>query len=294
MADTTLAKEKRGLDRHGSGVALLLISALVFSTAGLFTKGVAADSWSIIFWRGVSAAGFTLAYLLPRGRLPAEFRAMGASGWAVALIGAAGTAAYIPALKITSIANVTLIYAAVPLLAAALAWAWTGERPSRQVALCCLAAFLGVLVIVQGSLGKPALLGDLLALGMTLSLAAVMVIYRRWPDTPAGLPAAFMSLFLLPPALLLGSPFAVASQELPILVVFGLVFALASVTLAEGARRVPAAEAALLSALEMPLAPLWAWLLLADLPPDATWIGGGIILTAVIASQQTRGSRRQK
>ncbi len=288
MADTTLAKEKRGLDRHTAGVLLLLVSALVFSTAGLFTKGVAADSWSIIFWRGVSAAGFTLGYLLPRGRITAEFRAMGASGWAVALIGAAGTAAYIPALKITSIANVTLIYAAVPLLAAALAWAWVGERPGRRVALCCLAAFLGVLVIVRGSLGKPELLGDLLAVGMTLSLASILAIYRRYPETPAGMPSVFMSLLLLPPALLLSEPFTIAPQEIPVLIIFGLVFALASVTLGEGARRVPAAEAALLSALEMPLAPLWAWLLLADLPPAATWIGGAMIMAAVLTSQRAR------
>lgn len=277
-----------GVGQRGLGVLLLVISATAFSTAGLFTKGVEAGAWSVIFWRGLSAGAFTLVYLALLGRLRSELAAMGRSGWAVALIGAAGTAAYIPALKITSIANVTLIYAAVPLLAAALAWAWVGERPTRRVSLCCLAAFLGVLVIVRGSLGRPELLGDLLALAMTLCLACILVIYRRYPETPAGAPALLMSLLLLPPALLFSEPLATSAGETWILVAFGLVFALASVTMLEGARRIPAAEAALLSAMETPLAPFWGWLLLGDLPPAVTWIGGAFIMAAVLASQRRR------
>ena len=39
------------------GIGLIIVSALFFSTAGVFTKGVSADAWSVIFWRGVFAAG---------------------------------------------------------------------------------------------------------------------------------------------------------------------------------------------------------------------------------------------
>ena len=35
------------------GVLLVAVSAFFASTAGLFSKGIAADAWSIIFWRGV-------------------------------------------------------------------------------------------------------------------------------------------------------------------------------------------------------------------------------------------------
>ena len=66
---------------------------------------------------------------------------------------------------------------------------------------------------------------------------------------------------------------------------FGLVFALASVTMAEGARRLPAAETALISALETPLAPLWAFMVFSELPTRFTLIGGVIILLAVFGSQ---------
>lgn len=45
------------------------------------------------------------------------------------------------------------------------------------------------------------------------------------------------------------------------------------------------AEATLLSLLETPLAPLWAWLLVSELPTDQTYLGGGLILLSVVSSQ---------
>ena len=35
---------------HLAGVALVCVSAVVFSTAGIFTKAVDANAWSVIFW----------------------------------------------------------------------------------------------------------------------------------------------------------------------------------------------------------------------------------------------------
>ncbi len=101
-----------------TGAFLIVISAITFSTAGLFTKGVEAGSWDVIFWRGVFAAAFTMLWTINRGTLRQNFFGMGYSGWAVGVVGALGTAAYIPAFKLTTIANVSLIYAVSPLIAA--------------------------------------------------------------------------------------------------------------------------------------------------------------------------------
>ena len=151
--------------------------------------------------------------------------------------------------------------------------------------IASIAALFGVLLIVGGSLGGVHLSGDLLALWMTLMMAVIMVIYRRYPRTPAAGPAVWSSLFLLPFGLYFSDPFAAPINEIVIMATFGLVFAIASVTLAEGARRLPPAEAALISAAETPLAPIWAWLLFAELPPVFTIAGGAVILLAVFGSQ---------
>ena len=111
---------------YSIGVILLLVAALTYSTAGLFTKGVDAGAWAVIFWRGVFAAGFTGLWTLSRGEFRHNFLQMGPSGWAVAIVGALGTAAFIPAFKLTSIANVSLIYAVSPLIARLASARWSG------------------------------------------------------------------------------------------------------------------------------------------------------------------------
>lgn len=270
---------------HRAGVILVTFSAIVFSSAGIFTKAVDSGAWEIIFWRGVFAAGFTTAYVMWRGSFRREFVYMRTSGWAVAIVGASGTAAFIPAFKLTTMANVMLIYAAAPLIAALLAWFWIRERMTLRVMLGCLGAIVGVAIIVQGSFGAINLRGDLLALWMTIVMAILMVIYRRYPTTPAAGPAALSSLVLLPPAIFYSDPFAIPFYDFCVMAGFGLIFAIASVTLAEGMKRIPAGETALLSALETPLAPLYGWMFFAEIPASTTFLGGAVILFAVLATQ---------
>ena len=267
------------------GVSLILISAAIFSSAGLFVKGVEADFWSIIFWRGISAAVITTLFIVWRGNFRFEFQHMGVSGIAAGVVGASGTIAFIPSFKYTSIANVSLIYAAAPFVAAVIAWVWMRERPTRVVVIASLAAFIGVLLIVGGSLGKINLRGDMLALWMTIAMAGYLCIYRRYPGTPAAGPAVLLSLLLAPIGWYFGNPFTAPIEEIAIMCLFGLVFSVASITLAEGARRLPAAETALLSSLETPLAPIWAFLIFSELPAELTVIGGCIIFFAVLYSQ---------
>ncbi len=273
-------------NQRNTGIILVVVSALVFSSAGVFTKGVSTEAWGVIFWRGAAAALFTISYLALRGQLWAEVRAFKGPAAMVALIGASGSAAFIPAFKLSSVANVALIYGAAPFVAAALSWVFIRERPTGRVLAASFAGFGGVLLIFGGSWGGVSLLGDMLALWMTLMMAGVIVIYRIWPKTTAALPAAASSILLLPPALVFGAPFDAPTGEMPVLVLFGLVFAVASVTLSEGARRLPAAETALLSTLEMPFAPLLALLILSEVPATQTLWGGAIILAAVIWSQR--------
>lgn len=270
---------------HARGVALVCVSAIAFSTAGLFTKGVSADAWTVIFWRGVSAALFTLGYALLRGDFRRELRGFGAAAWGSTLLNVSGTAAFIPAFKLTSIANVALIWASAPFVTALLAWVLLKERPSRRVVLASCVAIIGVFVVISGSLGGGTLLGDALAFWMTLMIAGMMVLYRRYPQTPVLLPNALASITLLPVALWFTTPMQVISTELMLLLLFGVLFALASVTFTMGARILPPTEAALLSALETPLAPIWAFLLLSEIPTGAAMIGGAMIMVALVWSQ---------
>jgi drug/metabolite transporter (DMT)-like permease len=270
--------------QYSIGVLLIVAAAITYSTAGIFSKGVVAGAWAIIFWRGIFAALFTTAWTVKQGVFQDNFFRMGKTGWAVGVIGAVGTAAFIPAFKLTSIANVSLIYAIAPLIAAVLAWLALGERITRGTLIGSICAMLGVGIIVSGSIGQIRLQGDLLALIMTAAMATIMVIYRKYPRTPGAGPSVLQSLFLLPPSFLLGAPLQTEPMEIVILAAFGFLFAIASVTLAEGSKRVPSGQTALISALETPLAPLFAFIVFMEVPDMATVLGGGVVLIAVMMS----------
>lgn len=277
---------------HTAGAVLVMLSAILFSTAGIFTRAITADVWQIIFWRGLAAAVFTLAYLLWRAQLGREISAFGGPALLAVGFGAAGSVAFIQAFKLTSVANVAVIYGAAPFLAAGISWLVLRERPAPVIIVASFAALVGVWLVVAASFGGDALAGDALALFMTLMMAAMMVVYRRWPDTTAALPAVMMSAVLLPLAAVLGDVFAVTMADLALMLIFGLVFAVASVSLLAGARRLSAPETALLSTLEVPFAPIWAFVILSEVPVRATVSGGVIILGAVLLSQAGPFRRR--
>lgn len=271
------------MDRRG--VLYVCFSALAFSTAGIFTKSVEASAWDVIFWRGLSGALFTILFLLMKSGIKDELSRFGKSAAQVAILGASGTAAFIPAFKLTTVANVSLIWATSPFFGAFFAWVFIKEIPSLRVMICSVLALIGVAITVQGSFHLGAFMGDMLAFWMTLMMAAIMVIYRARPNTPTKLPAALSSLILLPFAIYFSDPLQVTPAEIGVLIAFGLVFAAASVLLAEGARLIPSARAALISALETPLAPIWAIFILAEWPSVQTVIGGAVIMCAVVVSQ---------
>jgi drug/metabolite transporter (DMT)-like permease len=90
-------------------------------------------------------------------------------------------------------------------------------------------------------------------------------------------------------ALFIRSPFTISYGDIAWLAVFGVVTQGGGLGLyTMGARRLPAAQAALLSASEVPMAPLWVWIFFYEVPARETFIGGGLVLSADLRkSKQT-------
>ena len=58
-----------------------------------------------------------------------------------------------------------------------------------------------------------------------------------------------------------------------------------------GSRLIPAAETALISALETPLAPLWVWLAFGETVSAQTLVGGAIVMAAVVGHVLLQNAR---
>lgn len=281
-----------------AGVLLVIVSAVLFSLAGIFVKGVAAGSWTIIFWRSLAAAIFLLLVLGYRQSINTELYAVGKAGFLASIVGACGILSFVAAFKFIPIANVSFIYATAPLMTAVVAWVWLRESPRLQTVLASCLALLGVAIIFTSSMESASLQGNLLALTMTIAASIYICIYRRYPKTPAVGPIFIQSAILIPVGLYFVNPFAADFYEILIMSLFGIVFAIAIGCLALGARLLQPPETSLLSSLETPLAPILAFLVLSELPSTSTFYGGLVVLSAVIASQitfqTTRGQRMLK
>jgi len=81
------------------------------------------------------------------------------------------------------VAHVAVIYATVPFLAAALGWLAMRERPTAGALASSLIALAGVAAMV-GFGHEGGFRGDLLAFGMTVTMAVAMVVARHFPPCP--------------------------------------------------------------------------------------------------------------
>ena len=270
-------------EAHLLGILLVIASALVFSLAGVLTKSIAADAWTIACWRGLLGGILISLYVAWLGRekpLRETFR-LGWRGWLLASVGSLASLAFIFAFKLTYIANVAVIYATVPFMAAGLAWWPLRESFPWRTAVTTAFSLLGVVILVAGGLGSGKLVGDTVALIMTLGNALYMVLIRVFRDSPVVLAGGVSALQLFFVGWFVVDPLAVSQQDAVLLSLFGISFALAVVLWTEGTKLIPAAEAGLLGSAEAPFAILLAWLLLAELPPLTSFIGGSIVLAAV-------------
>jgi drug/metabolite transporter (DMT)-like permease len=275
------------LARRRQGIWLVIGAALAWSTAGFFTRIVEADVWTMLVWRGGLGGVVLLLFLRLRdGQHWLDWHSQArAPFWVAAILAALAMVAFIGALSETTVAKVSLIYAAVPFAAAMLAYLLIRERPSRPALIASVVAALGIVIMVLPTLttGGGAWTGDALALLMTLLMALLTVHLRRHRDLQMVAVAAISCLLSALIALPFADPLSVRPGDIPWLMLFGpITTGIGFVLYAQGAQRLLAAEAALLGALETPLGPLWVWLLFAEMPDAATLFGGGLIFVTLM------------
>jgi drug/metabolite transporter (DMT)-like permease len=146
-------------------------------------------------------------------------------------------------------------------------------------------AMVGVIVMVGFGAHEGSLLGDFLALLMTLGMAVMMVISRRHPDIPiiaAACLSALLSSLACWPLASHALPTAIQLGELALMGLVNSAVGIALFTL--GSRLIPAVETALIGSLEAPLAPVWVWLAFGETPGRDTILGGILVFGAVLAN----------
>ncbi len=266
------------------GVILIAGSAVAYSTAGLFTRLIHVDLWTLIFWRGLFSGAFLLSVgRAQRGRRWAEhLRRMDRWGWTAVGFSTAATFCYLGALRHTTVADVAIIYGTAPFVTAGIALIVLRERTHVVTLLCSTLALGGVALMFGAAHPGRAMTGDLLAVAMTV-LMAMMIIATRQSTSASLAIAASSSLASSLIAVPLGHITAPDLLQYAELALFGVTqLGLGLLLLTAGTRRLSASQAALVGGLDVPLAPIWVWIAYAEIPSRATIAGGLTVIVAVI------------
>ncbi|NRP71860.1 hypothetical protein ILFOPFJJ_02753 [Ensifer psoraleae] len=286
---TVLPKSAVPVQSRATGIALVLGSAIVWSFGGMLARFLEIDdSWIVVFWRSIFAALFLLGFMLVRdgaSNMMRLFRDMGWPGVAVGCCFATASTSFVLALAYTTVANILLVQAGVPLIATLIGRVVFRETVSSLTWLAIAAVIAGVLVMVSGSItGAVSPVGDALALLIAFAFACATVVTRRYADVRMTPAACLGTLIAAMIAATQASGFAVTAAELGILVAFGaLNFGLGLALFVTGARLLPSALAALLGTVETVLAPLWVAVIHDEIPRASTIVGGSIVLFALFA-----------
>lgn len=243
----------------------------------------------MLAWRSLAMVPPLLAFLAWRsGGTP--FPAIRRAGLAgvlggVGLVAAMGGA--ILAFQTTTIANAAFLLAASPFLAAILGWLVLREAVAPRTWGAIAIALIGIFIMVRDGLAGGALVGNVAGLVSALGFAAFSVALR-WRRVEDSLPASILGASFGAVAgalatLHMGQPLAIPAPDLMWCLIMGLVTMSGGMILYTlGSRVVPSAELTLLSNIEVMLAPFWVWLIMGETASNATFVGGAVVLAAIL------------
>ncbi|HJP44642.1 MAG TPA: DMT family transporter [Arenicellales bacterium] len=267
------------------GVIMILASGLFLSTSGIGFRIIEqASGWQILFYRSFFMIGLLIGVLAvkSKGRLLTQFRGLRGEDFLLALFLGTGIVAYVFALLLTTVANALFILSSVPFITALLGWLILREAVPSHTWITIAMAMIGLAIMVGNGLASGRYLGNLIALWLPISYAASVILVRR-SSQPNMLVALCLAGVV---SLVCAAPFigdlVISRHDLLVSAYLGIFqVGLGFTFMVLGARYVPAAQVGLLALVEPVLAPLWAWMVAAEIPAHTTLIGGAIIFLAI-------------
>lgn len=278
---------------HRHGVAFALAAVAVLSPDSLIVRTVDAPDEVVLLWRGGLVALAMLAISWRRGGSGTRWRAAGVGAVVAGCCWALATILFVYSVRRTEVANTLVIVGAGPVFAATIERVALRERIPLRTWLASGGVAIGLVWIFAGSAGRGSVAGDAAALAGSLAFATFLTLLRRGRGTdmtPALIVGGGVTAVV---ALASGGGTVPSARDAALLATLGLVILPASLLLTvQAARRIRAAEVALLGRLETVLGPLWVWLVLGDAPP-ADVVAAGALIVAVTSAHSVVALRAE-
>lgn len=261
---------------------LTALGVLVLSFDALMIRLIDAQSFDLLFWRGLFLA--LVIVLWCKYTLPGQpFFSFDRAAIRSSVLFVGSTICFVCAVNLTSVANVLVIISAQPLFAAVMARVFLKEKSPPITWAAIVIAMAGIIWVLSDSWQGPQWTGDMLALLCGLSLSAKFVNDRAVGFrnmTPALILAGCIITIL---SAIAGHPFAIQGSGWGWMLVYCIaIIPCAFILITIGPMRISAAEVGMLMLLETAAGPLWIWIWLNEAPSKKALEGGCLVIGTLL------------
>ena len=268
------------------GYILLLFGGFCLSWGGFIIRSFEeASIWQILFLRSFFFLLALIAFLFVTYKKNTFniIKESGLPGLLGGFVLSFSFVAFVVAMSNTTVANVVFIISTQTMFLAIFGYFYLKEKVSLIGLISILLAMSGIIIMVGDSISGGSLFGNIVALAIPINFAILVMIIRK--NTKVDMvPAIFYSgIFSLIYGFFLAESFEFTKHDLWMGFLLGVPqLAVSFICITIGSRTVESATVGILMLMETLCAPLWVWLFLNEIPPISVFIGGVVIILAII------------
>lgn len=267
------------ITEHNKGILAVFVTAILWSSGGLFIKLITLTPMQISFFRClIAAAVFALIFKAKILRLN-PLALVNSFAYAAVLI------LFVIATKTTTAANAIFLQSTAPIYVLIFEPIITKTKLERVNVITIFITFLGMILFFMGDLTPGDIEGNIIALLAGIAFAGFFLGMRK-NDNQYGEASIFYGNVIVA---LLSIPFVTNLNYLSFSNLWMLMFlgvfqiAFAYALFSYGLKRIMAVEASIISMFEPVLNPIWVFIGYGESPSFWAIVGGVIIITAITA-----------
>ena len=268
------------------GYILLLFGGFCLSWGGFIIRSFEeASVWQILFLRSFFFLLALIVFLLVTYKKDTFniIKESGLPGLLGGFVLSFSFVAFVVAMSNTTVANVVFIISTQTMFLAIFGYFYLKEKVSLIGSSSIFLAMSGIVIMVGDSISTGSLFGNLVALAIPINFAIYVMIIRKNSKLDM-VPAMFYSgIFSLLYGYFLSESFDFTQNDIFMGFLLGVPqLALGFICITIGSRTTASATVGLLMLMETLCGPLWVWLFLNEIPPTSVFIGGVVIISAII------------
>ena len=268
------------------GYMLLLFGGFCLSWGGFIVRSFeTTNPWEILFLRSsfFFFAISTFLLLVYKKNFIKFIKKSGLPGFLGGFVMSFSFIAFVFAMMNTSVANVVFIISTQTMFLAILGFFILKEKVSLIGFLTIVLAMSGITIMIGDSITSGTFFGNVVALTIPISFSILVMVIRKNPNLDLVPAIWYASIFSVIYSLAMVESFHFTYHDIFFGFLLGvpqLGFGFICITI--GSRTTRSVTIGLLMLTETICAPLWVWLFLNEIPPFSVFIGGGIIILALI------------